>query len=141
LSTIIDCQRSRSIASEPEVVFVVKLLSVCVGSLAVLSLVACSSAPGPIVDTKGVDMALYRADLADCEAFAEQVRIEQGMAKGATAGGAVGAATGAVRGRDVGEYAGVGAVAGAAKSGIMGDQEKSRVVKNCMRGRGYKVLN
>jgi uncharacterized protein YcfJ len=86
-------------------------------------------------------MARYRADLTDCEAFAEQVRIEQGMAKGAAAGGAVGAATGVIRGRDVGEYAGVGAVAGAAKSGVMGDREKSQVVKNCMRGRGYKVLN
>ena len=110
-------------------------------SLAVLVVVACSSAPGPIVDTKGVDMARYRTDLADCETYAEQVRIEQGMAKGAAAGAAVGGATGAIRGSDVGEYAGVGAVAGAAKSGIKGDREKSRVVKNCMRGRGYKVLN
>ena len=108
---------------------------------ATLLLVACSSSPGPIIDTKGVDMSRYHADLADCEGYAEQVRIEQGMAKGAVAGGAVGAATGAIVGEDVGEYAGVGAVAGAAKSGIRGDQEKSQVVKRCMRGRGYKVLN
>lgn len=110
-------------------------------SLAVFALVACSSAPGAIVDTKGVDMARYRSDLADCEGYAEQVRIEQGMAKGAAAGAAVGGAAGAIRGSDVGEYAGVGAVAGAAKSGIRGEREKSQVVRNCMRGRGYKVLN
>ncbi len=112
-------------------------------ALAALSglLTACSSAPGPIVDTKGVNMERYHEDLADCEGYAEQVRIEEGMARGGAAGGAVGAAAGAILGESVGEYAGVGAVAGAAKSGIRGDQEKSQVVKRCMRGRGYKVLN
>ncbi len=104
-------------------------------------LAACSSAPGPIVDTKGVNMTRYHEDLDDCEAYADQVRIEQGVAKGAAAGGAVGAAAGAILGESVGEWAGVGAVAGGAKSGIRGDQEKSQVVKRCMRGRGYKVLN
>ncbi|MEP6158905.1 MAG: glycine zipper family protein [Halieaceae bacterium] len=114
---------------------VVGLILAC----AVLS--ACSSAPGPIVDTKGVDMARYHADLADCESYGDQVHIEQGVAKGAAAGGAVGAATGAVLSENVGEYAGVGAVVGAAKSAQMGDREKSQVVKRCMRGRGYRVLN
>ncbi len=102
---------------------------------------ACSSAPGPIVDTKGVNMTRYHEDLADCEGYADQVRIERGVAKGAAAGGAVGAATGAILGESIGEYAGVGAVAGGAKSAIHGDREKSQVVKRCMRGRGYKVLN
>ncbi len=116
------------------------VVAVAAGAIGLL-LAACSSAPGPIVDTKGVDMAKYHADLEDCEGFAEQVKIERGMARGAAAGGAVGAATGAILSENVGEYAGVGAVAGAAKSGIKGDQEKSQVVKRCMRGRGYKVLN
>ena len=102
---------------------------------------ACSSAPGPIVDTKGVDMAKYHADLADCEGYAEQVRIERGVAKGAAGGAVVGAATGAILDKDVGEYAGVGAVAGGAKSAVRGDREKSQVVKNCRRYRGYRVLN
>lgn len=109
--------------------------------VALLALGACSSAPGPIVDTRGVDMSRYHADLADCEGYADQVRIESGVAKGAVAGGAVGAATGAILSESVGEYAGVGAVAGAAKSAQIGDREKSQVVKRCMRGRGYKVLN
>jgi predicted MFS family arabinose efflux permease len=108
---------------------------------AVSLLAACSSAPGPIVDTKGVNMARYHEDLADCEGYADQVRIEVGAAKGAAAGGAVGAATGAILGESVAEYGGVGAVAGAAKSAVRGDREKSQVVKRCMRGRGYKVLN
>ncbi|MEE4192121.1 MAG: glycine zipper family protein [Halieaceae bacterium] len=102
---------------------------------------ACSSAPGPIVDTKGVNMSDYHQDLAECEGYADQVRIERGVAKGAAAGGVVGAATGAILGESVGEFAGVGAVAGGTKSAIQGDREKSQVVKRCMRGRGYKVLN
>jgi outer membrane lipoprotein SlyB len=105
-----------------------------------LVLAACSSTSGPIIDTKGVNMANYEADLADCKGYSEQVHIEQGVAKGAVAGGAVGAATGAVTG-DVGKGAGVGAIAGAAKSAQIGEREKTRVVNNCMRGRGYRVLN
>jgi hypothetical protein len=106
-----------------------------------LALVAgCSSHPGPIVDTKGVNMARYEQDLAECTAYSEQVRIEQGVAKGAVGGAAVGAATGAIVG-DTAKGAGVGAVAGAAKSAQIGEREKSGVVKRCLRGRGYKVLN
>ena len=104
-------------------------------------LAACSSSPGPIVDTQGVDMSRYYADLDDCEGYGEQVRIETGVAKGAAAGGAVGAATGAILGNDALEYGGVGAVTGAARSAQIGDRERSRVVKRCMRGRGYRVLH
>ncbi len=100
----------------------------------------CASHPEPIVDTKGVNMAHYETDLADCQAYADQVRIEKGVAKGTVAGAAVGGATGAVVG-DAGEGAGVGAITGAARSAQIGTREKSRVVKNCLRGRGYKVLN
>jgi outer membrane lipoprotein SlyB len=110
----------------------------CLATAAALA--GCSSTSGPIIDTKGVNMAHYESDLADCQGYSEQVHIEQGVAKGAVAGGAVGAATGAVVG-DVGKGAGVGAIAGAARSAQRGDREKSQVVTNCLRGRGYKVLN
>ena len=109
-------------------------------SLATLLLAACSSTSGPIIDTKGVNMTRYEADLEDCEGYAEQVKIGEGVAKGTVAGGAVGAATGAVLG-DTAKGAGVGAIGGAAKSAMRGDREKDRVVKNCLRGRGYRVLN
>lgn len=103
-------------------------------------IIGCASHPQPIIDTKGVNMASYESDLADCEAYGDQVQIEKGVARGAAGGGAVGAATGAVLG-DTATGAGVGAIAGAAKSARRGDDEKHRVVKNCLRGRGYKVLN
>ncbi|MCX2982001.1 glycine zipper family protein [Halieaceae bacterium IMCC14734] len=109
-------------------------------ALFLLALAGCQSHPQPIIDTKGVDMSRYESDLSDCQSYADQVRIEQGVAKGAVAGGAVGGATGAVLG-DAGKGAGVGAISGAARSAQMGEREKSQVLKNCLRGRGYRVLN
>lgn len=101
---------------------------------------ACASHPEPIIDTKGVNMAHYEADLADCTAYGDQVHIEKGVAKGTAGGAAVGAATGAIFG-EAAKGAGVGAIGGGAKSARRGEDEKHRVVKNCLRGRGYKVLN
>jgi outer membrane lipoprotein SlyB len=103
---------------------------------------ACASHPEPIIDTKGVNMAAYEQDLADCKSYSEQVQIEAGMARGAATGAATGGAVGAVRGRGtVAEDAAVGAILGASKSGTQGAKEKERVVKNCLRYRGYRVLN
>ena len=109
--------------------------------VAVLGLLAgCAAHPGPIVDMKGVNVADYERDLADCEGYAAQIRTEVGVAKGAAAGAAVGAAGGAIAG-DAGKGAGIGAVSGGARSAIYNEREKERVVKRCMRGRGYRVLN
>ena len=52
----------------------------------------------------------------------------------------VGGAYGAIDG-DIGTSAAHGAVAGAAGGILKSDNEKSRVVKNCLRHRGYAVLN
>lgn len=109
--------------------------------LAVLLLAACSGSTGPIIDTQGVDMAKYRQDLAECETYAGQVSTATAVGKGAAGGAAVGAAIGAISGGSGTRGAGVGAVAGGAQSARIADQEKSRVVHNCLRGRGYKVLN
>lgn len=102
---------------------------------------ACASHPEPIIDTKGVNMAIYEQDLADCKTYSEQVKIESGMARGAATGAATGGAVGAIRGGDIAEDAAVGAVLGASRSGTQGAKEKERVVKNCLRYRGYRVLN
>ncbi len=69
------------------------------------------------------------------------ILIKLGLPVEPMAGGAVGAASGAILSESVGEWGGVGAVYGAAKSGLKGDREQSQVVKRCMRGRGYRVLN
>lgn len=100
----------------------------------------CSAHPEPIIDTKGVNMAMYERDLVECQQFAAQIEPAKGVAKGAVAGAAVGAAIGAIRG-NAGEAAAVGAVSGGATSAVKADDDKQGVVKRCLRGRGYKVLN
>lgn len=105
-----------------------------------LLLAGCAGNPGPIVDTKGVDMSRYNQDLADCESYADQVETGKGVAKGAAAGAAVGAVAGAIGG-SVAKGAGYGALGGGTQSALKNEGEKQDVVKNCLRGRGYKVLN
>jgi outer membrane lipoprotein SlyB len=100
----------------------------------------CSAHPDPIVDTKGVNMAAYEHDLAECKQYGAQIQPAQGVAKGAVAGAAVGGAIGAIS-HDAGAGAAVGAVSGGASSAVKADEDRQEVVKRCMRGRGYKVLN
>jgi len=108
--------------------------------LALLTLAGCASSRGPIIDTKGVDMARYEQDLAECEGYAQEVNPATGATRGAAAGGAVGAMTGAIGG-DAGRGAATGAVLGGSQSAVRGVRERDRVVKECLRGRGYRVLN
>lgn len=107
----------------------------------ILVLGACSGAQGPIIDTKGVDMSAYNQDLAECETYSTQVSTGKAVGKGAAGGAAVGAAVGAIAGGSAGKGAGIGAVTGGAQSARISDREKAEVVRNCLRGRGYKVLN
>lgn len=106
-----------------------------------LVLAACSGTTGPIIDTQGVDMAKYQQDLAQCEVYAGQVSTGRAVAKGAAGGAAVGGAIGAIANGNAGEGAGIGAVTGGAQSARIAEREKAGVVKNCLRGRGYRVLN
>jgi outer membrane lipoprotein SlyB len=106
----------------------------------VLILAGCAAQPNPIIDTKGVDMAAYRRDLAECEQYATEVSMAAGAAKGAVAGGAYGAVVGSISGAAA-EGAGTGAITGAAVSMMDADREKRDVVKHCVAGRGYRVLN
>ena len=45
----------------------------------------------PIIDRKGVDMSRYFADKAECEAYANEVRTGQKVARGAVGGAVVAA--------------------------------------------------
>ena len=97
-----------------------------------------------IIDRKGVDMSRYYVDKAECEAYANEVRTEEKVVRGVLGGAVVGGAIGAIlnRGPDSAERgAGVGAVSGGVRGGQEGLRETERVVKQCLRGRGYRVLN
>ena len=97
----------------------------------------------PIVDTKGINMSKYELDLEECSTFAEDISTGKSIVKGAVTGAAVGAvmeaSTEDVRSRR--DAIEVGAVSGGAKSGIRAVREKEQIVRRCLRGRGYKVLN
>lgn len=112
----------------------------CIAALVAGLIAGCAGNTGPIIDTKGVNMSAYEVDLAECQTYVAQVNTGAGVAKGAAAGAAVGAATGAISGR-ADRGAGYGAIGGAASSARLNEREKSQVVKNCLRGRGYRVLN
>ena len=77
---------------------------------------ACTTTDEIIIDRKGVDLA-----------------------SGAAVGGAIGAITDGSEGAAKG--AGVGAVTGGAKGLSQGERDEVRVVKRCLAGRGYRVLN
>ena len=110
--------------------------------VAIVFLAGCAAHPDPIIDTKGVDPDMLAQDWDECEEFTHEIVVAKGVGKGAAVGAAVGAATGAVSNRrEVDEAAGIGAIYGGTRSGLDADRQKQQVFKNCMRGRGYRVLN
>lgn len=94
-----------------------------------------------IIDPAGVDQTRYQQDLSECKKIAEQV--EQKAGQGALGGAVISGAIGAILGdrRDAERLAGVGAVSGGASGAAQTRREKIMVTKNCLRNRGYKVLN
>ena len=116
--------------------------------LLLLNLAACSSAEtltgnNPIIDTQGVSISQYNADLSECQAYADEVQIAAKATSGAVSGAVVGGVFGAVIGSSdtAKRGAGVGAVGGTARGVSEGLRERQRVIKRCLIGRGYRVLN
>ncbi|WP_345549488.1 glycine zipper family protein [Microbulbifer aestuariivivens] len=99
-----------------------------------------------MIDTQGVNMTQYQRDLMDCRSNAYYARADAGRrgvtqaAGGALLGGALGAIVG-----DSSRAAAAGAGAGALLGGVSGvgssHREEDRIVKSCLRFRGYHVLN
>jgi outer membrane lipoprotein SlyB len=107
-------------------------------------LTACSATDDrPIVDMQGVSTAQYNSDLVACREYADEVEAGRQVARGAIGGAVVGGAIGAVVGNSdtVQRTAGAGGVIGAARSTSDVMRERETVVRNCLRGRGYRVLN
>ncbi len=109
-------------------------------------LTACAGAEvRPIVDMNGVNEARYEKDLAECQDYAKQATGMGGTAaKGAGAGAVVGGLLGLVTGSNttgIVQAAGAGAVICCAGGAYKGNGSQEAVVKKCLVGRGYKVLN
>lgn len=112
-----------------------------------LLVTACSAMKDPsgaIVDLQGVNRQQYEIDLADCQSYADEVSIGKHVTAGAAGGAAVGTVAGAVSGANktgIGQAAGVGAVYGGTMAGVSAVGEHRQVLRECLRGRGYRVLN
>jgi len=113
-----------------------------------LLLASCSSIEdltgnNPIIDTQGVNFARYDADLLQCQDYADEVAIAQKAGSGAVTGALVGGVFGAVIGDSdtAKKGAGIGAIGGGARGVGDGIRERERVIKRCLIGRGYRVLN
>lgn len=101
----------------------------------------------PAVDMRGHSQAAYDRDIAQCRRVALGTRNKTTEAEnagiGTAAGGAGGALLGAIGGNPL-LGAGVGALAGLV--GVGGYEEattekrEERIIRNCMRARGYSVL-
>ena len=115
-------------------------------------LISCAPVPQsyePIIDIRGTsfDWNQYYRDLQECRAYATRICPADQAVGEALAGAAFGAALGAILGSgtgDAGRWTGIGAgsggLSGAAHGAGNAVEEQKRIIRNCMRGRGYKVL-
>ncbi|RKF12834.1 glycine zipper family protein [Alginatibacterium sediminis] len=125
-------------------------------SILVLSLFSSLASATIIVDRKGVDEREYAADMHECTQMSLQVEQEAATRGGAVSGAAKGAAIGAAGKAIAGGSGTEGAKTGAAigmGAGVLSrgsdrrrvadnfQAEQEQVVRNCMTGRGYTVLN
>lgn len=130
------------------------LLARSTSALAMLAIAFCLSACAgggadyrPIVDMSGHTQEAYYGDVAACQQTARGARNNTDIAEdagvGAAGGGALGAVAGAIGGAPL-LGAGVGALAGLAGAGgyeeATTENREERIVKNCMRARGYTIL-
>ncbi len=121
-----------------------KFLSLSIVTL----LVACSNMGSqyvPVVDKKGIDENKYQQDLAECQNLSTETEASGASgAKKAAGGAAVGALLGLVGGgnsTNIAQAAGIGGFIGGASGLYSGNSEKQNIIRRCLSGRGYKVLN
>jgi len=117
--------------------------------LLVFLLPSCATSYRPLVDPATiVDRDRYERDLSECGAIADQ-NVKSHQAATGTAGGALfGAGFGALLSWIFGGSAGTGAAAGAVVGGVSGGVsgagaaagDYETIYRNCMLGRGWRVL-
>ena len=96
----------------------------------------------PVID--GAAGPGYETDLAECQALAASGKPVDGRVAGAAATGAVLAGASSViwdgNSSNLGEAAAVGALAGLTSGVVRRNNEQEAIVRNCMAGRGYRVI-
>jgi outer membrane lipoprotein SlyB len=109
--------------------------------ISIVSVTGCARRSQVIIDPHGVDMGMYQQDLAECTNIANQVdsKVGGGIVGGAVVGAIAGSIIGGNRTTD--KMAKLGALSGGVKGGAATRYERNKVIKNCLRNRGYQVLN
>lgn len=125
-------------------------------AVALALLAGCSTVPPQpqldysLVDPAGVDMARYQADFADCAALANQANVAGTAATGAAVMAGVGSVIGALlgaaicghscarQGALIGAASGVSSGATSGAAAAITDQQIT--LRNCLTGRGYRVI-
>ncbi len=114
-------------------------------TLLALALAACQSTPEQrvVVDPKGLDQATYEKDLGECSTLADNAGKRGSAGKGAVGGALLGGALGGIfgGGRGAATLGAGGAVVGGASGAGKESNTRDQILKNCMAGRGYRVLN
>jgi outer membrane lipoprotein SlyB len=96
----------------------------------------------PLIDSKNLDLNRYEADLVECQRYAEQKGgAGEKAAIGAGAGAVLGGVLAAVGNGDKGSSSRMGGVMGAVSGATTGEQGQRTIIKRCLVGRGYKVLD
>ena len=111
-----------------------------------LSLTGCATAGAaydPIIDAPKTQQ--YYNDLAQCQSLAQQKPIFNGeTGQAAAIGAATGAGAAVISDRDktsdLVESAAIGAAIGGGAGAIKAQNDRKNIVKNCMSGRGYRIL-
>lgn len=112
-------------------------------ALAVAMLAGCATRGAgftPMVDMQGKNEFVFRTDLGNCQDYAKKTAD---AAAGAMAGAIVVGLLGAMlapRGYR-NEVAGRGAVIGAAGGANQASMSQENIIRRCLAGRGYNVLN
>lgn len=115
-----------------------------IASIAVIAMLTGCATRGagfsPMVDSKGKDGGDIASNTAECQQYAER---QAGAGGGAIAGALIGGllmaalAPGGYRNN----WAASGALVGGASGASGANDSQENVVRNCLRGRGFSVLN
>lgn len=110
--------------------------------IAILAILSGCANYRPLIDNQGVDLNQYERDLQSCQQYAEQVSPGTHALVGAALGAGLSAilATVAGGGYDRGASTRVGAVLGAASGAGHGAEAQVDIIRRCLSGRGYQVL-
>lgn len=121
--------------------------AICTATAAALLVAGCAATPMganyvPLVDVQTSQGAQFQHDLSECQSFATQRGdAAAGAVGGAVAGALFGAVLGAIVGVSRNEMAGFGAFTGGLHGAAHNEGTQRDIIRRCLAGRGYSVLD